>query len=81
MHAWRASNGGWPNTLKEAMSEELPTLRWDPFSDGELVYRIKEGQPLLYSVGANGQDDQGRHHEDDWLGEKGDIVFWPLSKD
>jgi hypothetical protein len=81
MHAWRASNGTWPNTLKEAMSEELPTLRWDPFSDGELIYRIEEGQPLLYSVGANGRDDQGRRQEGDRLGEKGDIVFWPLSKD
>jgi hypothetical protein len=81
MHAWRASNGAWPNTLKEAMSEELPTLRWDPFSGGELVYRIKAGEPLLYSVGADGQDDGGRREADDGLGEKGDLVFWPLSTD
>jgi hypothetical protein len=80
LHAWRAEHGAWPKTLPEAMQGELPTLRWDPFSDGELVYRLQAGEPLLYSVGADAEDDDGQVMDNDSLGEKGDIVFWPLPR-
>lgn len=78
MHAYRAEHGEWPKTLRGAMKGELPTLRRDPFSDGDLVYKLKGGQPLLYSVGADGEDDRGRRAEEDSLGERGDLIFWPL---
>lgn len=81
MHAWQAEHSAWPKTLREAMEGELPTLRWDPFSDGELIYRLKAGKPLLYSVGADGEDDRGQTVDNDNLGEKGDIVLWPLPED
>lgn len=77
IHAYRRANGSWPATLKDAMKGESPTLRWDPFSGGELVYKIVKDDFLLYSLGVNGDDDGGKRGERP-SDEKGDYVFWPL---
>lgn len=78
--AFHKANGKWPETLKEAMPGMSPTLRWDPFSDAELVYKLADGQPLLYSVGRNGQDDGGQRAPNARMGEQGDLVFMPFEK-
>ena len=78
LHAWQAKHGSWPKTLKEAMQDESPIMRWDPFSEGEFVYELRGGQPWLYSRGADNEDDGGRTESTDAFGEKGDLVFWPL---
>ncbi len=77
IHAHQAASGRWPATLKEAMKNEASSLRDDPFSAGDLVYKLQNDQPLLYSVGANGSDEGGKRQGYDRYGENGDIVFWP----
>lgn len=49
------------------------------------IYRLQNGQPLLYSVAANGRDDGGCH-TGSW-GDDGDseprpvdYVFWPVHR-
>jgi hypothetical protein len=79
MHLVKANSGNWPATLKDAMAGETPTMRWDPFSDGELVYKLVKGEPLLYSLGKNGTDDGGAR-ADDTAQETGDLVFWPPAR-
>ena len=78
MHAFRAKNGRWPESLEEATGGESPTIRKDPFALGNLSHRFEDGAPLLYSVGLNGKDDGGKPCSDGkaW-GRTGDRVFWP----
>ncbi|MBU0641230.1 MAG: hypothetical protein KKB50_20420 [Planctomycetes bacterium] len=78
MHAFKAEHGRWPSDLKEATQGEAPSIRKDPFSGMDLVYCLKGGEPLLYSVGFDGKDDGGKQPPDGkhW-GETGDAVFWP----
>lgn len=81
IHAYRAEHGEWPSTLAEATGRKLSAMRRDPFSDGELIYKLKGGKPRLYSVGADGKDNRGRRVKDDRIGEKADIVYWPLPEE
>jgi len=80
MHAFRGDEGRWPNSIAEASAGILsPQVRHDPFSATDLVYRLSKGEPLLYSIGLNGKDDDGRRLSTDhnaWA-EEGDHVFWP----
>jgi len=75
-HAFQAKHGRWPKDLKETGAPS--SIRKDPFSDRDLVYRVKDGKPLIYSVGLNGMDDGGLSSPDGkpW-GKDGDRVFWP----
>ncbi len=82
VHAHHAKHGEWPNSLKvidkKLGLEGLRGLRRDPFSGKPFKYEIKDGQPLLYTVGSDGKDDSGRHDPKWGEGKKGgDFVFWP----
>ncbi len=77
IHAYKAANGKWPATLTEAMKDEASSLRDDPFSASDLVYKLQNDEPLLYSVGANGSDDGGKRQIYDRYGDNSDIIFWP----
>lgn len=57
--AYRADRGAWPATLSELVPAYLPTVPLDPFTGSPLCYRLLEGAPILYSVGADGVDDGG----------------------
>ena len=39
--------------------EYLSQVPEDPYGDGPLIYRRTEGEFILYSVGADGEDDGG----------------------
>lgn len=78
LHAWRAEHGGWPATLIEAMESESTTMRWDPHSSDDFVYRIESDGPVLYSVGRNGRDDGGPPKKKGRRRKSDDVVFWPL---
>jgi hypothetical protein len=77
MHAFKAEHDRWPRNLHEATQGETPDIRRDPFSGRDLVYRIETGQPLLYSVGDDGDDDNGRRAARYGLEVDGDWIFWP----
>ncbi|MCK4340483.1 MAG: hypothetical protein KAY37_02015 [Phycisphaerae bacterium] len=80
LHAYHAKNGRWPEELKQALPRKAAGLTVDPFSNKPFGYRLKNGEPMLYSVSENGVDDGGTVFRKDgkarW-GDTGDFVFWP----
>jgi len=81
MHVFKARNGRWPYSLDELPPEVDATMRTDPFSGSDFVYRVTSEGPTLYSTSDNGVDDGGIHSRrfGDGVaeGESDDFVFWP----
>jgi len=61
---WRMAHGAWPESLDALVPELLPAVPEDPFSDGKIRYVLTDTGVVLYSVGADGEDDGGRGHEE-----------------
>jgi hypothetical protein len=80
LHAYRAKHGQWPADLIDVLTGKSARLNIDPYSNKPFVYMLRDGEPFLYSVSANGVDDGGeifrRDGKPGW-GETGDWVFWP----
>lgn len=82
LHAHHAKHRKWPENLAKIDPavglKNAKLVRVDPMTGERFIYRIKDGKPLLYSAGVDGDDDGGEHHpkfgED---GAGGDFVFWP----
>jgi len=83
----------WPQSLEELTPALIPTLPVDRFSGRTLGYRVVDGQPILYSVGADRDDDGGlepvagnvaslrgaiQHWNSSRGGDDGDWIFWPV---
>ncbi|NIP27005.1 MAG: hypothetical protein GWN67_22035 [Phycisphaerae bacterium] len=68
-----------PESLDQLVSAGyLKQLPMDPYSDGPLVYRRQGSDFILYSLGADFDDDGGVHSRwGDWY-KGGDQVFWPV---
>jgi hypothetical protein len=87
LQRWQLEKNQYPEALNELISagllKELPK---DPYSDKPLVYKKKDNDFILYSVGPNFKDDGGKiavaHGNPKKWGtdEAGDIVFWPVTK-
>lgn len=56
---YRARHGKYPSELKDLSPEWLPKLPLDGFSDEAFHYQPSDDGYLLYSIGANGNDDGG----------------------
>jgi hypothetical protein len=79
LEAYRREHGRYPDKLEALVPGYLERIPGDLFSGKALIYRQVESAYLLYSVGANGQDDQGRTFDDDPPGD--DLrVRMPLPK-
>jgi hypothetical protein len=85
LHAYKNKNGNWPDSLSAVDSamqlNGFGEAMIDPYSDKPFVYQVKDGRPVLYSVGANGVDDGGIRVTE--LGSRigdVDLVFWPYQK-
>ncbi|MBO0700958.1 MAG: hypothetical protein J2P46_21365, partial [Zavarzinella sp.] len=63
--AYRADAGRYPARLAELAPKYLPEVPGDLFSGGPLVWRPEGDGYLLYSVGVNGLDEDGRWTDDD----------------
>ena len=59
IRGYEAKNGKPPMALAELVPSWLPAVPLDPFSNRPLIYRATTNSFLLYSVGPDGQDDQG----------------------
>lgn len=66
---YRADHRGYPKELKELSPKYLPRVPDDLFSGKPLVYQASDEGYVLYSVGVNGQDDDGRSYGDDPKGD------------
>jgi hypothetical protein len=63
--AYKADRGRYPPKLEALAPKYLPQIPPDLFSGKPLLYQPSEKGYLLYSVGVNGRDDQGRYYDDD----------------
>ena len=61
--AYRIDHSKYPPTLAELAPKYLAEIPKDEFTNGELKYRLTATGYLLYSVGPNGTDDEGRGSE------------------
>lgn len=61
----RLKHGSYPDSLQALTPDFLPSLPTDPFSGQPLHYQRHGSSYLLYSVGDNGIDEQGRQDKDD----------------
>jgi hypothetical protein len=61
---YRRDHGRYPKELKALVPKYLDKIPKDLFADKPLVHRPSENGYLLYSVGVNGQDEQGRSNDD-----------------
>ncbi len=56
----RRAEGSYPASLAELAPTRLPRVPEDQFDGAPIKYRLIDGRPLLYSVGADRDDDGGR---------------------
>jgi len=77
LELFKRRHGAYPATLAELVPAYLPAVPMDRFDGGALKYTMRDGGPLLYTVGANRRDDGGRPamgpryewRERDWVSE------------
>lgn len=77
MVRFRLAEGAWPDTLDALVPEYLDRVPVDRCAGKPFCLRYDDGQPLLYSVGFDGDDDQG---EDAWKVYQGSNVITDLIK-
>jgi hypothetical protein len=79
LQAYQREHGRYPEKLEALVPGYLERIPGDLFSGKALIYRQAQSAYLLYSVGLNGQDEQGRTYDDDPPGD--DLrVRMPLAK-
>lgn len=79
--AYRTEHGEYPETLEALMPEYVDALPPDPHAAGPYRYRRTDKGCLIYSVGANGRDDNGRNRAlelDNTASEDADDIFLAL---
>jgi hypothetical protein len=67
--AYKSDNGSYAAKLDDLAPKYLSAIPDDLFSARALIYRPTEKGYLLYSVGVNGKDDEGRWTDDDQPGD------------
>lgn len=57
---WKKRHGEWPPSLAELVPELLPAVPPDRLDGQPLKYALDDGEPVLYSIGNDRDDDSGR---------------------
>ncbi len=60
LELYRRRTGSWPESLEQLVPDLLPAVPPDRFDGRPLRYRLIDAKPLLYSIGADRDDDGGR---------------------
>ena len=60
LQLYRRRHGEWPSELADLVPLFLPRVPPDRFDGGPLKYILRDGEPVLYVVGTDRDDDQGR---------------------
>jgi len=73
---YKNQTGHFPENLEALVPELMDSVPIDPFIGKPLIYRLQDGGVLIYSVGSNEKDDEGRgtyqitqlvmEKDDDW---------------
>ncbi len=91
LHLHRIAHGEWPDTLQDMVPEYLSEIPRDPFDGESLRYRLVDGLPLIWSIGADRIDQSGATFDGSeasrWLVPRRneglivaeDLVLWPLA--
>ncbi len=61
LETYRVEHDEYPMTLQDLIPKYLDALPLDRFDGNPLRYKLTDGQPLLYSIGTDRDDDGGRH--------------------
>ena len=69
--------GRWPVAFSELNDADLISVRKDPYSGCDFVYKLNSGEPILYSVGYDGKDNGGIHGKRAHSKPGYDIVIFP----
>jgi hypothetical protein len=77
--AYHRDHGRYPKELETLAPKYLDKVPMDLFSGKPLIYRPSENGYVLYSVGINGQDEQGQSSDDEPPGDDL-VVRMPLPK-
>ncbi len=76
---YKAEKAQLPGNLEQLVAAEyLKTVPVDPFSGSPLIYKRLENNFMLYSCGADFDDDGGTYSKWARGEEGGDQVFWPV---
>ena len=93
LELYRRRHGSWPSSLDALVPELLPEIPPDRFDGRPLRYRLIDDQPVVYSVGADRDDDgamlprggfsryapaNATLVNDEGTGVDGDWVLWPV---
>lgn len=80
LERYRRDHGVWPESLEQLLPKYLTELPIDPFTGKPVFYKIVDRHPLIYSVGADRDDDGGRLPLDSPPGEPGDVrvTLWDV---
>ncbi len=60
---WQRRHGQWPTNLDQLVPDLLPAVPPDRFDGRPLRYVMRDGRPVVYSIGVDGDDDGGRPPE------------------
>ena len=60
LHLYRRHHGAWPSELATLVPLFLPDVPPDRFDGGPIKYILRGGEPVLYVVGTDRDDDHGR---------------------
>ncbi len=61
---WKRRHGQWPERLDQLVPDLLPAVPPDRADGKPLRYAVREGQAVVYSIGADRDDDGGRQAVD-----------------
>ena len=59
VHRYRLANGSFPETINQLVPEFLESVPVDVITGDPLKYQLTDGEPVIYSVGADLDDDGG----------------------
>jgi hypothetical protein len=61
---WQRRHGTWPTSLNELVPDLLPAVPPDRADGKPLRYVVRDGKPVIYSIGSDRDDDGGRPSAD-----------------
>lgn len=64
LEVYRLDRGAFPALLTDLVPEFMSALPTDPFDGRPMRYAVRDGAPLLWSIGTDGKDDGGRPPSD-----------------
>ena len=66
---WKLKNGSYPESLDMLVPQYLARVPFDGFAGKPLIYRLEGDGFLIYSIGRNLQDEDGRWFDDEPAGD------------